>query len=96
MLREGIVRAQEAGGPECRPQGLERAVEAPPRRTPAGRARRASAAASDEPEAATEVGRRRDAPRPVLRAGESGPGEGGVDTGDTATRDLHCFVQVPR
>ena len=37
-----------------------RAVEAPPRRTPAVEARRASAAGSEEPEAATDVGRRRD------------------------------------
>ena len=43
-----------------------RAVEAPPRRTPAVEARRASAAGSEEPEAATDVGRRLDAPRPVL------------------------------
>ena len=83
-LREGLARALETGGPECpsRPQGplpaeqVGRAVEAPPGRTTAVGARRASAAArSEEPEAATDVGRRRDAPRPVLRASEGGGGE---------------------
>ena len=75
-LREGLARALEAGGPECRPPGplpaerVGRAVEAPPGRTPAVGARRASAAGSEEPEPATHVGRRRDAPRPVLRASE--------------------------
>ena len=68
-LREGLARALEAGGPECRPPGplpaerVGRAVEAPPRRTPAVGARRASAAGSEETEAATDVDRRRDAPR---------------------------------
>ena len=48
-LREGLARAQEAVGPRCRPRGprpaeqVGRAVKAPPRRTPAGGARRASA-----------------------------------------------------
>ena len=75
-LREGLARAQEAGGQCCRPQGplpIERvgcAVEAPSGRAPAVGARRASAAGSEEPESATDVGRRRDAPRPVLRASE--------------------------
>ena len=78
-LREGLARAQgsEAGGPKGRPREplpAERvgcAVDAPPRRTPAVGARRASATGREEPEAATGVGRRRGAPRPVLRASES-------------------------
>ena len=75
-LREGLARAQEAGEPKCRPRGPRpaerggRAVKAPPGRTPAVGARRASAAGSEEPEAATDVGRLRDAPRPVHRASE--------------------------
>ena len=58
--------------------------EAPPRRTPAGGSRRASAAgsASEEPETATDVDRQRDAPRPVLRPGasEGRRWRGAVDT----------------
>ena len=75
-LREGLARAQEAGGPEFHPQGslpaerVGRAVEAPPGRTPAVGARRARAAGREEPEAATDVGRQRDAPRQVHRASE--------------------------
>ena len=68
--REGLARAQEAVGPRRRPrrprpdERVGCAVEAPPRRTPAGGARRASAAGSEEPEAATDVvDRRWDAPR---------------------------------
>ena len=50
------------------------AVMALPSRTPAIGARRVSAAGSEEPEADTDVSRRRDAPRPVLRASEGGGG----------------------
>ena len=84
-LREGLARALEAGGPECRPPGplpaerVGRAVEAPPGQTPAVGARRASAAGSEEPETATHVGRRRDTPRPVLRASDGQRWRGAVD-----------------
>ena len=51
---------------------------------PPPEARRASAAAgselSEEPETATDVGRRRDAPRPVLRASKGLRWRGAVDT----------------
>ena len=73
-LRELLERALEVGGPGRCPLGQRlaerggRAVKAPPGRTPAVRAWRASAAGSEELEAATDVGRRRDAPRPVHRA----------------------------
>ena len=73
-LRKGLAQALQAGGLERRPQGLRpaerggRAVKAPPRRTSAVGARRASATGSEEPEAATDVGRRRDVPRLVHRA----------------------------
>ena len=43
-------------------------------------ARRASTAGSEEPEAATDVGRRRDAPRPVPRVSEGRKWRGAVDT----------------
>ena len=79
-LREGLARALQAGGPERRPRGPlpakrgGRAVKAPPGRTPAVGARRASATANEEPEAATDVGRQRDVPRPVHTAqGLGGP-----------------------
>ena len=76
-LGEGLAWALEVGGPGHRSQGPRpaerggRAVKAPPGRTPAVGARRTSAAGSEEPEAATAVGHRRDAPRPVHRASES-------------------------
>ena len=84
-LREGLARALEAEG--RRPQGSRpaerggRAGKAPPVRTPAVGAlhRGASAAGSEEPEAATDVGRRRDAPRPVLRASEGRRWPGALD-----------------
>ena len=62
----GQVRNKERNSDRCRPG------EARPGRTvtPAVGAGRASAAGSEEPEAATDVGRRRDAPRPVRRASE--------------------------
>ena len=76
-LREGLARALQAGGPERRPRGPRpaerggRVVKAPPGRVPAVWAQRESASRREEPEAATDVGRRRDAPRPVHRASES-------------------------
>ena len=118
-LKEGLARAWEAGGPRFCPRRqrptelVGRAVGAP-RRTPSGGERRASVAGNEEAEAATNVDRRQDATRPVLRAaegrrwrlamdnlqdrvriadappGESWPGEGGGDTGDTAPRDLEA------
>ena len=65
-LREGLARALEAGGPELRPpepRPTERGgrADAPPG-TPAAGALRASAAGSEEPEAATKVRSLRDAP----------------------------------
>ena len=84
-LGEGLARALEVGGPGRRSRGPPpaerggRAVKAPPGRTPAVGARRASAAGSEEPEAATEVGRRRDAQRPVHRASENRRWRGAVD-----------------
>ena len=73
-LREGLTLTPGAGGPELRPRGprpTERGgrADAPPGTRGVG-ARRASAAGGEEPEAATEVGRRRDAPRPGRRAAE--------------------------
>ena len=70
-LREGLALALEAGGPELRPlepRPTERGgrADAPPG-TPTVGALRTSAAGSEEPEAATKVRSRRDAPRQVVR-----------------------------
>ena len=82
-LREGLARELEAGGPERRPRGpcpAERGGRAvAPPGTPAVGARRASAAGSEELEAATNVGRRLDAMRTVHRASESWRWGGAVD-----------------
>ena len=56
--------ARAGAGIGISPKRLGLAVKAPPGRTPAVGARRASAAGSEEPETATDVGRRRDTPRP--------------------------------
>ena len=84
-LGEGLARALEVGGPGRRSRGPPpaerggRAVKAPPGRTPAVGARRARATGSEEPEAATDVGRRRDVPRPVDRAWEGWRWRGALD-----------------
>ena len=85
--KRGALAGTGSGRARQSPTTAERAgraarAEAPPSpgRTPVVGARRASAAASEDPEAAAEGGPRRDTPVPVLRASEGRSWRGAVDS----------------